>query len=340
MIYYTAKTPIEYQTIFHQHLGLHGPRQEGDYRIWDNPECNFIYSFGSVSEIQSGTANYTIPCDFLIAHQYHSRYLHFGIVFEGITYSMVNHKMVATSIPSAFLTLRNTAGGTHCWRSGQQFKGIEVAIEINYLRNQLLPFLGYPNDALQFLDENIYYTNLPDEMQALILRIEDLINSRRLTYALQTACCLEFLALLLHPDNKKSFLSGEAFVTRQIQIGKRQIRITQNDYEKIKNVHERIREDAAAFLTISDFSRKLKISEQKLKAGFQEIYQQTIWDYANTVRMNMAVTLLRSTDKNVREISQQIGYQSQAAFIRIFKKWCGITPGQFRSQIQLPGDSL
>jgi len=340
MIYYTAKTPVEYQNFFHRQLGLPCIREGADYRMWENPQVGFIRSFGSIDKIQTGVGNYSVPSDFLVEYQYESHYLHFGIVFEGITYSMIENEMVATSIPSAFLIVKNTTGGINCWRKGQQFKGIEVSIEMKYLQEQLLPFLGYSDETPLMFEENVHYTNLSEEMRQLILRMEELIHNNRMTGALQTAHCLEFLALLFHPENQTRLLGREESFYRQIRIGKRQIRITKDDYKKIKCVHERIRQDAASFRTIADFSRELQISEQKLKAGFQDIYQQTIWDYANTIRMNQAVFLLNNTGKSVSEISTQIGYQSQAAFINMFKKWCGITPGQFRLQIRTANKSL
>lgn len=333
MIFYTAKSPIEYQEFFHKQIGLTCTKDEPNHRVWENSSTGMINNYGSVDTIQSGVGNFHVPCDFLVEFQYDIQYLHFGIIFEGITYSMVEDKMVAVSFPSPFLTVKNTTGGINCWRNGQQFRGVEISIEMSYLKNTLLPILGYSAGALHTLEENVHYTNLPDELHTLILRFEEKINSNLMTDALQTAYCLEFLALLLHPKNKTSFLSKEEGFFKTIQVGQRQIRITKDDYEKIKSVHERIRQDASSFLTISNFSHELQISEQKLKAGFQEIYQQTIWDYANSVRMNKAVYLLSKTDQTVSEISRQIGYQSQAAFISMFKKWCGITPGQFRLQL-------
>lgn len=340
MIFYKAKTPAEYQEFFHLQIGLPCTRQEGSHCVWENPQIGYIHSFGSIDSIQTGIAHYTVPCDFIVDYQYSSQFLHFGIVFDGITYSIEENKMVPISIPSAFLTIKNTSGGIHCWRKGQKFNGIETSIEWHYLMNHLLPFIGYSKDSLQILEENVYYTNITDEMHTLILRMQELISSNRMTRALQISYCLEFLSLLLHPENQKRFPAREESLNRQLRVGKRQIRMTKEDYQKIKSVHEYIRQDAASFLTISHLSQKFQISEQKLKAGFQEIYQQTIWDYAKTIRMNQAVSLLGSTDKSIREISKQVGYQSQAAFHTMFTKWCGVTPGQFRSQIHAANKTL
>lgn len=106
------------------------------------------------------------------------------------------------------------------------------------------------------------------------------------------------------------------------------------DFQKIMQVHDRIRDHAETFVTIYALSQEFSIGEQKLKAGFQKLYQQTIWDYANQVRMNRAAVLLKDPEKSIAEISALTGYQSQAAFRKMFKKWSGTTPGRFRAFIR------
>lgn len=100
---------------------------------------------------------------------------------------------------------------------------------------------------------------------------------------------------------------------------------------KIIAAHDLLRDHADSFVTIYALSQTLGLGEQKLKAGFQELYQQTIWDYANQVRMTKAAALLKNTDKTVDEIARLTGYQSPAAFRTMFKKWSQTTPRKFRS---------
>ena len=90
--------------------------------------------------------------------------------------------------------------------------------------------------------------------------------------------------------------------------------------KKIIAAHDLLRDQADSFVTIYALSQTLGIGEQKLKAGFQELYQQTIWDYANQVRMTKAAALLKNTDKTVDEIARLTGYQSPAAFRTMFEK--------------------
>ncbi len=329
-----AKTPSEYQDVFYRQIGLKVEETGELERNWENPQNGSIRSYGSIGQIQFGTGSYRIPSDFLVEYQYSTEYLHFGIIYEGITYSLVEDRLEAQSIPSAFLAIEKAAGGVNCWKKGQRFKGVEVSVEMTYLKTVLLPFLQVSGDELCFLEENVRYIRLPKEMRQLIWHIEHLMHTGKMTKPLQISICLEFIAHLLHPKNREIFSCQEQAFAKYVQVGKRKIKMTKEDFQKVVTAHERIEKDAASFYTIYELSRELGISEQKLKVGFKELYQQTLWDYANSVRMNAAIILLHDTELSIKEISGKVGYQSQVAFTNMFKKWSGITPGHFRAQVQ------
>jgi AraC-like DNA-binding protein len=49
-------------------------------------------------------------------------------------------------------------------------------------------------------------------------------------------------------------------------------------------------------------------------------------------RRELAPGLLRAHDANVEQVGFQLGYSEPTAFIRAFKKWYGMTPGEYRKQ--------
>ena len=53
-----------------------------------------------------------------------------------------------------------------------------------------------------------------------------------------------------------------------------------------------------------------------------------------TVRMSSAQNLLKTTEYNVAEISDIVGYESPLYFSRIFKKQNGVSPSEFRRQMR------
>ena len=221
MNFYKTTNPDDYGLYFYKQIGLNCTFEQPHEQIWTNPDVGTIHIYGSLDEIQCGTGDYTIPADLLAEFDYESAFLHFGIIYEGITYSLVNHRLSPMSHPSAFLAVEQSAGGINCWKCGQRFRGIEVSIRMKYLRNDLLPFLGYPKDALDFIQPNIRYHNLSSELRGILSKIEFLLNQKTMTLALQKALCLEFLAHLLNPKTECLSTIPASSDTHYIYVGKR-----------------------------------------------------------------------------------------------------------------------
>ena len=216
--------------------------------------------------IQFGIGDYTISQDFLAEFQYDTEYLHAGIIYEGITYSLVENQMQQSATPSPFLAIEHACGGINCWRRGQHFKGIEISIEMEYLKNKILPYLGVSDDSLDFLVKNVRHVHLPKELTDLILQIQRLLEARSMTPELLLALGTTFTALLIRPDFKQFFFTGTDVMSERIFVGKRQILIRPDDY---KNSCSGIlcAKRPILFVTIYALSQTLGIGEQKLKAS-------------------------------------------------------------------------
>ena len=55
--------------------------------------------------------------------------------------------------------------------------------------------------------------------------------------------------------------------------------------------------------------------------------------YVNSLRVNLAQNLLRSTKKSVLDICYECGFDSQRTFNRAFKELCGASPSAYRNTI-------
>ena len=83
-------------------------------------------------------------------------------------------------------------------------------------------------------------------------------------------------------------------------------------------------------LTIDFLSDKFHISATTLKANFREIYGQPIHQWLQTQRMKKSADLLYSSNMTVLQIAQLVGYEGVSQFNVIFKRYFGVTPGQYR----------
>jgi len=68
----------------------------------------------------------------------------------------------------------------------------------------------------------------------------------------------------------------------------------------------------------------------KLKNGFKELFDNTVFGYLNDVKLGHAKELLLS-GQPIKEVSDQLGYSSVQHFGSAFRKKFGTTPGKLRS---------
>jgi AraC family transcriptional regulator, activator of mtrCDE len=67
---------------------------------------------------------------------------------------------------------------------------------------------------------------------------------------------------------------------------------------------------------------------------FDEALGKSSMDFLTEVRMTNAGKMLEETNSSIETISENVGYQSSAAFQRMFKKKVGLTPAQWRSNFK------
>jgi AraC-like DNA-binding protein len=72
------------------------------------------------------------------------------------------------------------------------------------------------------------------------------------------------------------------------------------------------------------------ISYSHLRKIFKDETGENIVNYINSLRINESKQLLCSTDLTLKEISATLGYNNDQSYVRFFKKYEGITPGEFR----------
>ena len=72
------------------------------------------------------------------------------------------------------------------------------------------------------------------------------------------------------------------------------------------------------------------------RAGFAKRFQTLLgcgpFQYLTELRMNQAMRWLRDDKLPLAKVAEGVGYSSEAAFARVFKKQVGVSPGRFRAQ--------
>jgi AraC-type DNA-binding domain-containing proteins len=87
-------------------------------------------------------------------------------------------------------------------------------------------------------------------------------------------------------------------------------------------------------LSVGFIADELNITQPYLSSFFKKATGQTIVEYIAKIRLQEAKRLLAETDCTVAHIACAVGYSNDIGFIRFFKKYEGITPGQYRANVQ------
>ena len=87
-----------------------------------------------------------------------------------------------------------------------------------------------------------------------------------------------------------------------------------------------------ADLTMNALAEYLNISSVTLSVEFKNDMDIRPSDYLSNLRMEKAKELLRTSGMKIREISIAVGYEDDRVFLRRFKKYTGMTPGEYRSK--------
>ncbi len=104
-----------------------------------------------------------------------------------------------------------------------------------------------------------------------------------------------------------------------------------DDQEKIFAVKEIINEKVHCPPHLDEIAKMVGINVYKLKRGFKEVYEISVFKYLTEQRLNLAHEYLKSTSKTAAEIAYQLGYATPQHFSYMFKKKFGMTPHQVKN---------
>ena len=81
--------------------------------------------------------------------------------------------------------------------------------------------------------------------------------------------------------------------------------------------------------TVESLAEAAGMSRSAFAARFKELVGQTPLEYVTEWRMQKAMQLLLQKDRKLVDVAQSVGYESDAAFSKAFKRVVGANPGEY-----------
>jgi AraC-like DNA-binding protein len=97
----------------------------------------------------------------------------------------------------------------------------------------------------------------------------------------------------------------------------------------LKSIHENVSNG----WTVESLAAAAGMSRSAFASHFKTLLGQTPLDYVTDWRMQKAIPLLQQGDKKLTDIAQLVGYESDAAFSKAFKRVVGLAPGEYRHSV-------
>lgn len=181
-------------------------------------------------------------------------------------------------------------------------------------------YLGFDGDyakrlvslSLFRIEQPVLHLGFQDKVLQAFYRLIDEVKEEKSGYQQVAAgICIEFLASIL------SSIKNREFEGKDIE-------------RKIRKARIFFRDNLEQPIDVEKLAYDLNIGYSYFRKMFKKFTGISPVQYHLLLRLQKARELLVSTDKSIKEIAVQLGFQSIFYFTRIFKKKMGIPPSELR----------
>ena len=205
---------------------------------------------------------------------------------------------------------------------------------IQFPRETFLRFTQNANDGLKkFADQimNGHNALLSDQWGAVDPAIQQVIDQ-----VIHNRYAGDLLRLfLLSKSIEILVLCAESCLLAADKADKKETYLkTAADKEKIIAARDLVNQRVHCPPSLTEIATAVGLNEYKLKRGFKETFQTTVFGYLTAQRLLLAKRHLLDTDKTAAEIAFDLGYATPQHFNNAFKKHFGHTPDSIRPGVR------
>jgi AraC-like DNA-binding protein len=91
--------------------------------------------------------------------------------------------------------------------------------------------------------------------------------------------------------------------------------------------------------TLRNLGQRVGLGRSAFSARFTALVGQPMQRYLIARRMMEAAFLLETTDEGIARIARRVGYETAAAFSKLFHRHHGLSPGRYRAVRRSGGEA-
>ncbi len=158
-----------------------------------------------------------------------------------------------------------------------------------------------------------------DEIRALMCKVEDEFLSHRPEYELMVKI---YLLTILAIANRSFGYVSEVKKPFSVQV---------KQLSQIERAIDFINAHYCDDLSLEEISESANMSKNYFSSLFKRLNGMSPWDYITVKRIELACSLLRSTESSMIDIACECGFNNSANFNRAFRKVTGSSPRDYRN---------
>ncbi|MEO0538920.1 MAG: AraC family transcriptional regulator [Cyanobacteria bacterium P01_A01_bin.123] len=118
---------------------------------------------------------------------------------------------------------------------------------------------------------------------------------------------------------------NQMLTPRSIQTSK----LSTSDRDRIYQARNILIQNMVDPPSVAELARQVQLNERKLKQGFHQVFNMTVFGYLHDYRMEQAQRLLQTGQLNIQETARWVGYASRSSFVVAFKKKFHVAPSRY-----------
>ena len=163
-------------------------------------------------------------------------------------------------------------------------------------------------------DENVFYTGVSPDYPWIYNQMIRELQLQRVNHE-------DMISLYMH----------HIFITINRYIKER--RETKNDtINDIERAAHYFKDNYNNQISIEQYAEEHLISVNWFIHNFKSVMKMSPMQYIISLRITMAKGYLENSAKNIAEISDEVGYENALYFSRLFRKYTGMTPTEYRKK--------